>query len=133
MELSDSEFSIKFKNCSLDPSTFDHEAHLRLVWLQIEENGFQQAQINIQNLIQNFVKHVGAEEKYHKTLTITAIEIVNHFMSKKASKTFKEFISEFPKLKNNFKELIEQHYSYDIFQSAKAKNEYLEPDLIPFK
>lgn len=133
MELSDTEFSIQFQNCSLDPSIFDHEAHMRLVWLQIEKYGIQKARINIQNQIQNFVKHVGAEEKYHKTLTISAIEIVNHFMTKKTSKTFKEFISEFPELKNNFKELIEHHYSYDIFKSLKANNEYLKPDLIPFK
>lgn len=133
MTLSDSEFTAKFQNCSLDPSMFDHKAHLRLVWLLIEKHGIQQARIDIQSQIQNFVKHVGAEEKYHKTLTITAIEIVNHFMAKKETNTFNEFISEFPKLKDNFRELIEQHYSYDIFKSAKAKNEYLEPDLVPFK
>lgn len=133
MELSDSEFSIQFQNCSLDPSNFDHEAHLRLVWIQIEKHGFQQALINIQHQIQKFVKHVGAEEKYHKTLTITAIEIVNHFKKKQTSNSFKEFILEFPDLKNNFKGLIEHHYSYDIFKSVKAKKEYLEPDIMPFE
>lgn len=132
MELSDLEFSTQFKDCSLDPSIFDHEAHLRLVWIQIENHGFEQAKINVQNQIQEFVKHVGAEEKYHTTLTITAIEIVNHFMTSKTSTTFKAFISEFPRLKNNFKALVACHYSYDIFTSVKAKNEYVEPDLLPF-
>lgn len=133
MELSDSEFSIQFQNCSLDPTLFDHEAHLRLVWIQIEKNGFQKALINVQNQILKYVKHLGAEDKYHKTLTITAIELVNYFMKKKSAKTFNEFILEFPALKNSFKELIEHHYSYDIFKSLKARKEYLEPDLLPFK
>lgn len=132
MVLSDTEFRIQFENCSLDPRIFDHEAHLRLVWIHIKKFGFQQARINIQNQIQKFVKHVGAEEKYHHTLTVTAIEIVNHFMTKQTSKTFKDFIFEFPELKNNFKGLIETHYSYDIFKSIKAKSEYLKPDLLPF-
>lgn len=132
MKLSDVEFSNQFENCLLDPAVFDHESHLRLVWLQIKKLGLPEARINVQHQIQNFVKHVGAEEKYHKTLTITAIEIVNHFMTKQTSETFKEFIIEFPELKNNFKELIDNHYSFDIFKSTKAKKEYLEPDLLPF-
>lgn len=133
MKLTESEFIFQFENCSLDPSTFDHEAHLRLAWIQIEKFGLEQAIINIQTQLLNFVKHVGAQEKYHQTLTIAAIEIVNQFKTKQSSETFEEFISEFPKLKSNFKQLIEHHYSFDIFNSVEAKNEYLKPDLLSFR
>lgn len=133
MKLTESEFIFQFENCSLDPSTFDHEAHLRLAWIQIEKFGLEQAIINIQTQLLNFVKHVGAQEKYHQTLTIAAIEIVNHFKTKQSSETFEEFISEFPKLKSNFRQLIEHHYSFDIFNSVEAKNEYLKPDLLSFR
>ena len=39
---------------------------------------------------------------------------------------------EFPRLKNNFRELISSHYGFDIYNSEKAKMKYLEPDLLPF-
>lgn len=133
MKLSDVEFITKLESCSLDPEIFNHEAHLRLAWIQIGEFGLEQAQINTQNLLQKFVKHLGAQEKYHKTLTITAVNIVNQFMANQTSETFEEFISEFPQLKNNFKKLIENHYSFDIIESTKAKSEYLKPDLVPFR
>lgn len=132
-KLSDTEFIAQFETCTLDPSTFNHEAHLRLAWIHIEQFGVEQAKENIQRQLQNFVEHVGAKEKYHQTLTIVAIEAVNHFMKKSKSRSFQDFVIEFPQLKDNFKGLINSHYSFDIFKSIKAKNEYLKPNVIPFE
>ena len=132
-QLSDKEFVQKIKDCTLAAGTFNHEAHLRLAWIQIDEFGVKQAKENIQNQLQNFVAYAGAQDKYHHTLTVAAIEVVNHFMRKSESNCFKDFIIEFPQLKSNFKDLINSHYSFDIFQSAKAKNEYLKPDISPFR
>jgi len=35
-------------------------------------------------------------------------------------------------LKTNFKGLMAHHYGVDIYNSKKAKEEFLEPDLKPF-
>lgn len=45
---------------------------------------------------------------------------------------FRAFIANFPQLKDNFKALIDSHYSFDIFDSERAKVQYLESDLSPF-
>lgn len=132
LELSDSEFERRFANKSLEPYGFTHEAHLRLVWIHIGKYGPVQGEKNVQKQIESYVAHVGAHDKYHVTLTVTAIKAVHHFMAKSKSVNFKEFITEFPELKTNFKELIASHYSFDIFQSEKAKTQYIEPDLMPF-
>ena len=131
-DLSDAEFERQFRDCELDHALFNHEAHLRLAWIHIDNYGLEVANFNIQKQIQDFVVHVGANDKYHKTLTIAAIHVVKHFMEKSKADKFKEFIKEFPQLKNGFKTLIERHYSFDIFNSAKAKATFLAPDLIPF-
>jgi len=131
-ELSDAEFERQFAACELDPSIFSHEAHLRLAWIHIDAYGLEQAKQNIQKQLQDFVAHVGAVDKYHTTLTVAAVQGVNHFMKKSKSDNFKDFIQEFPQLKNNFKELIGSHYSFDIFTSAEAKAGFLAPDLLPF-
>ncbi len=129
---SDSKFIQQFINCELDPAEFSHEAHLRLAWININRYGVSQAETNIQNQLQNFVQHFGVKDKYNKTLTIAATKAVYHFMLKSKSGNFNAFLLEFPSLKYNFKELMNSHYSFDIYNSDKAKSEFLEPDLIPF-
>jgi len=131
-ELSDEEFEYQFKTCSLNPTLFNHEAHLRLAWIHIRKYGLNNALENIQMQLQEFVKHAGAIDKYHKTLTIAAIQAVNHFVKTSKSNEFQEFIKEYPQLKYGFKELIESHYSTDLFNSIKAKSEFIEPDLLAF-
>ena len=131
-ELSDSDFENRLINCELNPSDFTHEAHLRLAWINIKKYGIKQAEKNIQIELKNFVEFVGAKDKYNVTLTLAAIKAVYHFMLKSKSDTFKNFITEFPRLKNNFKDLMSCHYGFDIYNSDKAKTEFLEPDLVPF-
>lgn len=132
-ELSDSEFEQQFISCELNPAYFSHEAHLRLAWININKYGIKQAEKNIQNQLQRFVESVGAKDKYNTTLTIAAIKAVYHFILQSHSDNFKSFITEFPRLKYNFKELINCHYGFDIYHSNLAKTKYLEPDLIPFE
>ena len=86
----------------------------------------------IQQQLQNYVAALGAKDKYNTTLTIAAIRIVGHFMKKFSTKKFRDFIAAFPQLKDDFKGLIASHYSFDVFNSEKAKTEFLEPDLVPF-
>jgi hypothetical protein len=130
--LSDTTFEAQFANCQLSPALFSHEAHLRLAWIHITKYGIEQALINIQSQLQDFVSYVGAKDKYNTTLTIAAVKAVYHFTLKSRSTTFQEFITEFPRLLHNFKELMEAHYSMDIFTLENAKKQYILPDLLPF-
>lgn len=131
-DLTNVEFEKQFENCRLDPMLFSHEAHIRLAWVHIKKYGSVQAEENIQSQLKRFVEFVGATDKYSTTLTIVAIKAVSHFIVRSKSNNFKDFIAEFPQLKNDFKTLIESHYSFDIFNFQNAKREYLKPDLIPF-
>lgn len=131
-ELTDEVFRNQFTQCTLNPKIFSHEAHLRLAWININDHGIKKAENKIQIQLQNFVEFVGAKDKYNKTLTIVATKAVNHFMNQSKSDNFKDFIVEFPQLKSNFKQLIDSHYSFDIFNSEKAKTEFLAPDLLTF-
>ncbi len=130
--LSDSEFKDQFIHCQLSPTLFTHEAHLRLAWININQSGIERAEEEIQIQLQNFVEFVGAKDKYNKTVTLAAIKAVYHFMLKSKADNFKDFIAEYPRLKTNFKDLLDCHYSFDIFNSNEAKINYLEPDLVPF-
>lgn len=130
--LTDTEFENQFATCKLAPSIFSHEAHLRLAWIHLTKYGPELAEKNIQEQLKAFVTFVGATDKYHTTLTVAAIRAVAHFMRKSHTSSFKEFIAEFPQLKTDFKQLINSHYSFDIFTNEKAKKQFLEPDLALF-
>ena len=132
-KLSDQEFEEQFISCKLKSSDFTHLAHLRLAWITLKKHSIVQAELNIQKHLKNFVKFVGAKEKYNKTLTVAATRIVYHFMLKSNSSNFQDFINEFPRLKTKFKTLIDTHYSFDIYNSQRAKTEFLFPDLVPFE
>ena len=131
-QLTDEQFQHQFFWCILDPALFTHEAHLRLAWIHIKKFGVETAVYTVTEQLKRFVNHLGAENKFNKTLTIAAVRAVNHFMMRSDVQTFEEFIIQFPKLKNNFRKLISSHYTEDIFNSRKAKEQYLEPDLLPF-
>lgn len=130
--LNNIEFEEQFKTGVLNPEMFNHEAHLRLAWIQINKYGIERAQKNIQKQLLAYVDKFGARQKYNTTLTVAAIKAVYHFMLKSESDTFKDFIDEFPRLKHNFKDLMNVHYGIDIFNLEKAKIEFIKPDLIPF-
>jgi len=132
-KLSDLEFEKQFQQCSLNPNLFTHEAHLRLAWIHINNYGIETAKINIESQIRKFVKHVGAEAKYHQTITIAAINAVNHFKKRSKANEFHNFIEQNSQLKTNFKNLINSHYSYNIFKSDKARIKYIKPDIQPFE
>lgn len=131
--LSDEEFLSQFIRCELNPADFSHEAHLRLAWIDVRKYGLEQGEKKIQTQLKAFVEFVGAKDKYNATVTIAAMRVVYHFMQKSTAENFKDFIAESPRLKNNFKELLDCHYSFDIFNSAEAKTGFLEPDLVAFE
>lgn len=116
-ELSDQEFERQFEFCELEPKLFSHEAHLRLAWIHLNKYGMEKSLENIQKQLLEFATSAGDPGKYNKTLTIAAIKAVHHFKLRSASTTFKGFIAESPRLKYNFRDLMDAHYGFDIFNS----------------
>ena len=133
LELTNQEFTSQFKSGVFPPELFSHEAHLRLAWIYIHQHGSEKAAKLVSDQIKTFVILADAEDKYNHTLTIAAVKIVHHFIQRSDSKTFTDFVVEFPQLKNNFKDLVQAHYSPGTCFSEKAKKEFIEPDLRPFE
>ncbi|MCB9334478.1 MAG: hypothetical protein H6574_25815 [Lewinellaceae bacterium] len=129
--LTDTEFERQFANCTLDPALFSHEAHLRLAWIHISKYGVDKAIKNVCDQIQVFATANGADGKYHVTLTVAAVRAVYHCVEINIH-GFCRIYCGFPRLKFQFKELLDCHYSMNLFKSELAREVYLEPDLAPF-
>lgn len=130
--LSDELFEQQFADTTLNPHLFSHEAHLRLAWIHIGKYGTAQAVDNICTQIKRFDRTHDDGTKYNQTVTVASVKAVAHFMAKSEANNFKDFISAFPRLRHQLKDLLAQHYSWDIFADKAAKSEYVAPDLLAF-
>ncbi len=94
--------------------------------------GIDAACENICEQLFMYAKSKGKEERFNKTVSVAAVKAVHHFTKRSKSDDFKALIKEFPRLKYEFKSLLDSHYSFDIYTAELPKKEYLEPDLHPF-
>lgn len=132
VELTDEQFEQQFQASLLAPDLFTHEAHIRLAWIHVKKYGVEQALQNITTQLRAYVETLGATDKYNETLTVAAVKAVYHFYLRTEQGSFQEFILKNKRLKENFRELMNAHYSTDIFRSEAAKKHFLAPELLPF-
>lgn len=129
--LSDDEFENQFEMLKFKPGMFSHEAHLRLAYIHITRYGQEQAEQNMCKQIKAFAAlHNG--NGFNLTVTIAAVKTLAHFMQRTTGNSFKELIQEFPRLISNFKDILSQHYGFNVFADNRAKKEFVAPDLLPF-
>ena len=131
-KFSDEIFERKFEACTFRPLWFSHEAHLRLAYIYITKYKSEVAFQKYNQQLYNFAIKFDAEKKFNKTVTFASIKVMDFYLKKSKSENFIDFLIEFPELKSNFKAILASHYSPDIFTSVDAKQNILEPDLIPF-
>lgn len=131
-QYTDEEFEKQFESFQLKPGLFSHEAHLRLAYIHIKKYGREQAEINMCKQIKGYAESLGGGDKFNMTVTIAAVKAVNHFMERTSSDSFPGLLKEFPRLLTNFRDLLSQHYGFNVFSDKRAKKEFIEPDLLPF-
>lgn len=129
----DEEYEKLFETFQLKPGMFSHEAHLRLAYIHVQKYGATQAEINMCSQIKGYAESLGVYDKFNKTVTMASIKVMDHFMKKASTTSFKELLIEFPALLSDFKGILNRHYSYNVFGDKKAKVDYQEPDLLPFE
>ena len=103
LDWSDEAFLHDFGACSFPAELFDHEAHLRLAWLHLQQVTIDQAIILVTQQLKKYVQHLGAAEKYHATVTVAGVELVHHFLKKGTTSSFEEYLLKYPMVKTAFK------------------------------
>jgi hypothetical protein len=132
VSLNDETFLNAFASGALDPVQFTHEAHLRLAWLHLRLYDRDAAIRNVTEQIRHYDQRHGKGDKYHCTLTVAAMLLLEGMMKRSAAEDFPSFLGHHPELVHEFGKLILRHYSPDRLASLAARWEFLEPDLLPF-
>src|SRR5437762_11693539 len=75
-EVSDDEFLTAFTNCTLPAASFRHGDHLRLAWLLLHRNPFDEALRLVRESIQRYAAHLGLPHLYHETITTAWVKLL---------------------------------------------------------
>ena len=130
----DCEFRSAFEACSVAPSEFNHEAHVRLAYIYLVEGDTDSAVRKMRESLLAFLQHNGIPPgKFHETLTRAWVLAVRHFMdisgNKSGSVSAPDFIARNPELLDS--KIMLTHYSASVLFSADARESFVEPDLDP--
>jgi hypothetical protein len=125
----DGEFLGAFERLAFPASRFRHRDHVRTAWAYVSRLGPEEAEVRVSTGIRRLARAAGAEAKYHETLTRGWVRAVTHFVSRRPSQTFEEFVEVCPQLLR--KDLLLAHYHADTLASAEARAGWISPDKSP--
>ena len=118
-----------FENGSLDPAQFNHRLHLELAWRYLQRDGFPEGALNFRRQLQSYVAKVGAQSKYHETITWAYLVLLNEELSLRspAGESFDDMIQRRPDLLDHRNGPIARCYSKAQLDSAEARRVFLFP------
>lgn len=128
--MDDTEFLRLFHNANLQSEEFRHRGHLRLAWLVLSRHSRIEAESILAREIQQFAAANGASNRYHDTLTRFWVRLIGHVMKNEPeARSIDELLARFPFLLD--KSLPYRHWRGDTFNSDRAREVWVEPDLAP--
>jgi hypothetical protein len=117
-----------FENGTLDIGAFDHEAHVYIAWKLLEEDSFSAATLRFTSALQRLTRALGAEGKYHETISWFYMALIAERRSRRQSSGWSAFSGANPDLLSAPSALLEKHYSQERLWSDLAKRQFLLPD-----
>jgi hypothetical protein len=115
-----------FETGAIDPDSFDHESHIYMGWLYIREYGVIDGLAHFDKAIRRLVKHLGAEDKYHMTITwFFMLLIAERFETAEGWLQFKQRNAD---LITGSKPVLSRYYTQEHLFSNRARTRFLLPD-----
>ncbi len=113
---------------------FGHREHVQLAWTYLRALPREPARDAMRRSIRHLAQAHGAPDRYHETLTLAWMDVVDLHLDRGARDRFGESFEEFIKHNERLldRHLLRHHYSRDLLDSGRARREYVAPDLQPF-
>ncbi len=130
--MDDDEFVRQFEARSFPFDQWHHRAHVKLAYIYLVRFGFAAAGGKLRDGIRayNAANNVPdlPTRGYHETLTMFWLHVIQMTLQEYGPRaTADEFFDFHPQLSQN--KIHRLFYSADLFMSARAKREFVEPDL----
>lgn len=131
-DLGDDDFVTAFEHLGLDPKSFTHRNHLRLAWCLLRQQPLREAAHRCAEDIKRFATHHGSPQKFHLTLTLAFMHLVQERrLSGPAGENFEDFCKRNADLLSNAKGLISAHYSEAALADPASRLGFRLPDKEP--
>ncbi|MDY6944947.1 MAG: hypothetical protein SXG53_04440 [Pseudomonadota bacterium] len=120
---------LAFQRGTLDPSQFSHRVHLSLAWQYLQRDGFPRGAQQFREHLQRYVATVGAQSKYHETITWAYLVLLNEELCLRAppGESFESMIGRRPDLLDHRNGPIAQCYSKAQLESPEARRVFMFP------
>ncbi len=129
--MTDEEFLAAFLDCTIPPEAFDHRGHVRVAWLLLQRYPLAEAVERICDGIARLAAHLGAPEKYNRTLSEALVRLMAHGGAGAPALSWEEFVNANDLLMANFRDLLARHYSEERLAAPEARERFLAPDRLP--
>ena len=128
--ISDEELLSQFEGCIYPNDKFKHLDHIRLAWIYLRHDGYRGAESRMRASIARFAEHCGATRKYHETVTIAWMRLVQAALEAgPRGVEFRKFLDAHPQLGD--KSVLSDYFSKELLSSEAARQSWMEPDIRP--
>lgn len=120
-----------FETCTLPEGGLDHEAHVRVAWIYLQDLPLVRALERFAVSLKRYAKSVGADGLYHETITWTYMFLINERIERTPGLSWEEFAAANPDLFGDHKKLLGDYYQQETLRSDLARRTFVMPDALP--
>jgi hypothetical protein len=125
--VTDETFLQAFEAGTLPKEDFSHAAHVRLAWICLRRDGFEEGSVRVVAGIQAFARRHGATGLYHETVTRAWLALVAA-AGVEEPPSFDAFLAAHPELRGR---VLDRHYAPETLASGAARARFVPPDREP--
>lgn len=118
------------EQATIDAESFDHESHVYAAWLYLERWPLPEATERFRNAIRRLTVKLGAETKYHETITCFFMQLINERRQMSPASNWMRFRHDNADLLYDGGETLGRYYSKELLGSKLARQHYLLPDRV---
>jgi hypothetical protein len=127
--MSDGEFLAAFERLEIPGSEFRHSDHVRLAWIYLHDTCFADGAARFCEKFGAFVRHIGAESKYHETITwFYLVTVSQRIRADPTAPTWEAFASANEDLLDNGMGVLRTRYRDETLSSPLARSVFVLPD-----
>jgi hypothetical protein len=116
----------RFESSDIDSDQFDHEAHVHVAWLYVREYELTEAIAKYESGLKRLVSKLGAEGKYHATLTWFFLLLIAD--RAEDGEPWQVFRHRNADIVTDSKKTLSRYYSDDHLFSKRARERFVLPD-----
>jgi hypothetical protein len=118
----------RFENGDVNGQTFNHLDHVYVAWLYVQRFDLATAIARFDTALKRLVTQLGAEKKYHKTVTWFFLLLINERIE--PDQSWADFHSKNTELTSNSGSVLARYYTSDYLNSPRAQSQFVLPDRI---